>query len=57
MIFDGDDQAFPKFPSFQNCKFPKQQVCNIFTIYLKEGSEEIDFLHADKHQNFLQVDF
>ena len=23
----------------------------------KEGRNEVDFLHADKHQNFLQVDF
>ena len=23
----------------------------------KEGRDEVDFLHADKHQSFLQVDF
>ena len=23
----------------------------------KEVSDEVDFLHADKHQSFLQVDF
>ena len=23
----------------------------------KEGRNEVDYLHADKHQNFLQVDF
>ena len=23
----------------------------------REGRNEVDFLHADKHQNFLQVDF
>ena len=28
MIFDGDGQAFPKFP--------RQQVCNIFTISWKK---------------------
>ena len=25
--------------------------------YLKELSDEVDFLHADKHQNFLKVYF
>ena len=33
---------------------------NKFSIslqYLKKGSDEVDFLHAKKHQNFLQVDF
>ena len=29
MIFDGDDQAFPKFP--------KLQVCNVFTISQKKS--------------------
>ena len=50
MIIDGDEQAFPKFP--------KQKVCNVFIISCKRSQRnEIDFLHADKHQNFLQVDF
>ena len=40
IIFDGDGQAFPKFPkSLQYLK--------------KEVSDEVDFLHADKHQTFL----
>ena len=30
MIFDGDDQAFSKFP--------KKQVCNVFTISQKRSS-------------------
>ena len=49
MIFDGDGQSFPKFQ--------KEQVCNVFTIPQKEVQDEVGFLHADKHQNFLQVDF
>ena len=36
--------------------FPKQQVCIIFTISQKRR-DEVDFLYADKHQSFLQVDF
>ena len=47
--FDGDGQAFPKFP--------KQQVCNVFTISQKEVRDEVDFLYADKQQSFLQVGF
>ena len=36
MIFDGDGQAFPKFPiSLQYLK--------------KEARDDVDFLHADKH--------
>ena len=49
MVFDGDCQAFSKFP--------KQQVCNIFIISQKEVRDEVDFLHADKHQSFIYVDF
>ena len=38
--------------SFQNSKFA------IFLQYLKrEVRDEVDFLNADKHQSFLQVDF
>ena len=50
MIFDGDGEAFPKFP--------KQKVCNVFTISRKRNQrDEVNFLHADKHQSFLQVAF
>ena len=38
-------------------KFPKYQVCNVFTISQKEVKDENDFLHADKQQNFLIVYF
>ena len=42
MIFDTDDQAFPKFS--------KKQVCNVFTISKKkEARDEIDILDADKY--------
>ena len=41
-FFDGDGQSFPQFPI--------QQVCNVFR-------DKADFLDADKHQSFLQVDF
>ena len=45
--FDGDGQAFPK-----------QQVCDAFTISRKRSQrDEVYFLHADKHQSFSQVDF
>ena len=37
--------------STQNDKFPT------FMQYLKkEVSDEVDFLHADKHESFLQID-
>ena len=48
MIYDEDGQTFPKFL--------KQQVCNVFTIK-REVRDEVHFLHADKYQSFLQVDF
>ena len=50
VIFDGDVQTFPKFP--------KYQVCNVFTIspYTSER-RSCFFSHADKHQSFLQVYF
>ena len=47
MILMGDGQAFPKFP---NSKFA------ISLQYLKkEVKDEVDFLHADKHQCFLKI--
>ena len=50
VIFDGDGQTFPKFP--------KNQVCNVFTISPKTRyRDEVDFSYADKHKNFLQVYF
>ena len=49
MIFDVDGQAFPKFP--------KQQVCNVFQYLKIEVRDKVDFLLADKHESFLQVDF
>ena len=46
MIFGGDDKAISK-----NSKFAMSLQ------YLeKEVRNEVDFLHADKNQNFLQVD-
>ena len=40
------------FQSSQNTKFAMSLE------YLeKENRDEVDFMHADKHQNFLQVDF
>ena len=41
MIFDGDSQAF--------LKFPKYQVCNVFTNLKKEVRDAVNFLQADKH--------
>ena len=50
MIFDMDGQVFSKFP--------KWQVCKIFTMSQKKKVwDEVDFLYADKHQDFVQVDF
>ena len=40
-IFDGDGQAFPKFP--------KYHVCNIFAILEKRVRDEFDVLYANKH--------
>ena len=48
MIFDGDSQAFPKFP--------RQQFTMSLQYLKKEVRDEVDFLHADKHQNLPQVD-
>ena len=38
--------------SSQNCKFAMS-----LQYLKKEVRDEVDFLHADKHQSFLQVDF
>ena len=38
--------------SSQNSKFVMSLQC-----HKKEVRDEVDFLHADKHQSFLQVDF
>ena len=38
--------------SFQNSKFAMS-----LQYLKKEVKDEVDFLHADKHQSFLQVDF
>ena len=38
--------------SFQNTKFAMS-----LQYLKKEVRDEVDFLHADKHQSFLQVDF
>ena len=38
--------------SSQNCKFAMSLQCR-----KKEVRDEVDFLHADKHQSFQQVDF
>ena len=47
IIFDGDGQAFSKFP--------KQQVCNVFTISQKKKKEaEVDFLDAEFHKSLFQ---
>ena len=49
-FFDGYGQVFPKFL--------KKQVCNVFTISLKQLTrDEVDFFDVDKHQSFLTVDF
>ena len=38
-------------------KLPKKQVCCFFAIsYKKEVSDEIDFLHVNKHESLLQID-
>ena len=48
-FFDGYGQVFPKFP--------KKQVCSVFTISLKKLEIKLTFFDADKHQSFLTVDF
>ena len=38
--------------------YPKVPKIAMFLEYLKEEvRDEFDFLHGDKHQSFLQVDF
>ena len=49
MIFDGDGQAFPKFP--------KLEFAMSLQDLKKEVRDEVDFLHADKHKSVLYVDF
>ena len=50
MIFDGDGETSAKLP--MSIKFAMS------LHYLKkEVRDEVNFLHAGKHQNFLQVDF
>ena len=46
ITFGGDSQAFPNFPiaSLQCLQYLKKEV-----------RDEVDFLHADKHQNFPKV--
>ena len=42
--------------SSQNSDFAMSLQC-LCNISLKEVRDEVDFLHVDKHQSFLQVDF
>ena len=49
MTFGGDGQAFPKFP---NSKFAMS-----LQYLKKEVRDEVEFLHVDKHQSFLQGGF
>ena len=36
---------------------PKITICNVFTISQKKVRDKVDFLHREKHQSFLQVNF
>ena len=36
--------------------YPKQHVFYFFTISKKEVSDEVDCLHADKDERYLQID-
>ena len=36
---------------------PKKHICYFFAMPKEEVSDEVDFLHPDKHQSFLRVDF
>ena len=38
-------------------KFPKERVCNIFTISQEKVKDGVNFFDADKHQSFLKVYF
>ena len=51
--FDGDGQAFRRFPKYQNSKF----AMSLYIMSQKKVRDEVDFLDAVKHQNFLGVDF
>ena len=46
LIFDEDDQTSPEFP--------KYQACDVIQYIQQRVRDEIPFLHADKHQRFLQ---
>ena len=45
MIFHADGQTFPKFSKY------------VLQYLQKQVRNEVDFLHVDKHQSFLQVYF
>ena len=49
LIFDEDDQTSPEFP--------KYQACDVIQYIQQRVRDELAFLHADKHQSFLQVYF
>ena len=49
-VFDGDSQTLPQ--SSQNSKFAMS-----LQYLKKEVRDEVDYLNAEKHQSFLQVDF
>ena len=49
MIFDADGQAFPKSPN--------SEFAALLKYFKKEVRDQVGFWHADKHQNFPQVDF
>ena len=49
MVFDGEGQAFPNFP--------KQHICNVLAISQKISQMKLIFVHPEKHQRFLQVNF
>ena len=49
MIFDRDGQALPKFP--------KSKLVMSLQYLKKEVRNEVDFLQADKHQSWLEVEF
>ena len=50
MIFWGEGQAF------SSSKFPNSNFAISLHYFKKEVRDEVDFLHADKQQSFLQVD-
>ena len=44
IVFDAHNQVWPKYS--------KLKFCKIFAV--SQGKKEVDFLHVDKHQTFLQ---